>query len=95
LPFAPLAAFVRGGKEYKRIEPDFVLLKNGVLTVVEVDGDTVHLETPAQAHERTAMLEYEGARVIRVSASKCATPELASQYVRQLIQVIAKQQASR
>lgn len=37
---APLPVFVRGGKTYRRIEPDFVILKEGLVMVVEVDGDT-------------------------------------------------------
>jgi hypothetical protein len=54
--FAPLPVFVRGGEQYRRIEPDFVIVKSGVIMVVEVDGDTVHHKTPAEAHARTTML---------------------------------------
>ena len=36
--FAPLPVFVRGGKDYNRIEPDFLLVKDGITMVVEVDG---------------------------------------------------------
>ena len=39
--FAPLPVFIRGGKTYRRIEPDFVILKSGLVMAVEVDGDTV------------------------------------------------------
>lgn len=28
--FAPLPVFVRGGREYQRIEPDFIILKDGL-----------------------------------------------------------------
>jgi len=49
LSFAPLPVFIRGGETYRRIEPDFVVLHEGVVLVVEVDGDTVHQETPAEA----------------------------------------------
>ncbi len=59
--FAPLPVFVRGGQNYSRIEPDFVIVHNGLLMVVEVDGDTVHQETPAEAHKRTTILLHEGA----------------------------------
>ncbi len=93
--FAPLPVFVRGGQSYRRIEPDFVILKDGLLMVVEVDGDTVHQETPAEAHTRTTMLEYEGAHVERISASECASPEGAAVCARKLIQLMGKLKASR
>lgn len=54
--FAPLPVFVRGGESYSRIEPDFVVVHAGITMIVEVDGDTVHQETPAEAHARTSML---------------------------------------
>lgn len=63
--------------------------------VVEVDGDTVHQESPAEAHARTKMLEYEGAHVERVPASECATPEGAAACARRLIQLINKLKTSR
>ena len=67
--------FVRGGRLYRRIEPDFVILKDGIVLVVEVDGDTVHHETPAEAHARATMLAHEGARVETVRAVECETSE--------------------
>jgi hypothetical protein len=42
LSFAPLPVFIRGGQTYRRIEPDFVIVKSGIVMIVEVDGDTVH-----------------------------------------------------
>lgn len=73
--FAPLPVFIRGGKSYSRIEPDFVLVHKGITMVVEVDGDTVHVETPAEAQSRTRTLQHEGVVVERISASECNTPE--------------------
>jgi hypothetical protein len=93
--FAPLPVFVRGGQEYRRIEPDFVIVKDGLLMVVEVDGDTVHQETPAEADARTTMLQHEGAHVERVRAQECATPEAAKFYVKHLLQVLAKLKSAR
>ena len=93
--FAPLPVFVRGGDTYRRLEPDFVLLKDGLVMVVEVDGDTVHHETPAEAHARTTMLEHEGAQVEHVNASDCDTPEKARLCAAKLIAVISKVKASR
>lgn len=76
--FAPLPVFVRGGESYSRLEPDFVIIKSGIVMVVEIDGDTVHHETPVEAHTRTAMLQHEGVHIERLPASECATPEKAT-----------------
>jgi len=93
--FAPLPVFVRGGQSYKRIEPDFVILRHGLIFVVEVDGATVHVETPAEAHSRTTILEYEGASVLRVDASQCKTPELAKAYATELLQTMTRLKSAR
>jgi hypothetical protein len=93
--FAPLPVFVRGGEAYRRIEPDFVLLKDGVLMIVEVDGDTVHEDTPAEAHDRTTMLLHEGAFVERVKASDCDTAEKARVCAQKLVQVLGKRKAAK
>ncbi len=90
ISFAPLPVFIQGGETYKRIEPDFVILRNGIVMVVEVDGDTVHHETPAEAHVRTTMLAHEGAHIERVKANDCSTPELAEQCAEKILQVLAK-----
>jgi hypothetical protein len=90
ISFAPLPVFVRGGAQYRRIEPDFVIVHNGVIMVVEVDGDTVHQESPAEAHARTTMLAYEGVHIERVNASECASLEIAAGCARRLLQVAEK-----
>ena len=88
--FAPLPVFVRGGAEYKRIEPDFIIIKDGIVMIVEVDGDTVHQETPAEAHARTTMLVHEGVHVERIRASECDTLENAKKCALNLMQVLKK-----
>jgi hypothetical protein len=93
--FAPLPVFIRGGEEYRRIEPDFVIVKNGVVLVVEVDGDTVHNETPAEANDRTTMLRYEGVEIERIRASECQTKEQALACAKKMLQVIDKIKSSR
>lgn len=95
ISFAPLPVFVRGGETYKRIEPDFVIVKSGVIMVVEVDGDTVHHETPAEAHARTTMLAHEGVNIERVKASECSTQELANTCAKRILQIIEKLKAAR
>jgi hypothetical protein len=93
--FSPLPTFIRGGRNYQRIEPDFIILRHGLMVVVEVDGDTVHRESPAEAQERLKMLEHEGARIIRVRAELCATPDLAASYARDLLADIDKLKRAR
>ena len=93
--FAPLPVFVRGGKEYRRIEPDFVIVHQGSIAIVEVDGDTVHQESPADAHARTTMLAHEGAIVERVRASDCETAEKAVECARRVLGSLDKIRAAR
>jgi hypothetical protein len=95
VPFAPLPVFLRGGPDYRRIEPDFIIIKNGIVLHVEVDGDTVHQETPAEAHARTSLLLHEGAFVERVLASDCDDEAKAEACAQRLLDVMAKHLASR
>lgn len=93
--FAPLPVFIRGGDDYQRIEPDFVILQDGILLVVEVDGDTTHQETPVEAHHRTTILDYEGAFIERVKANECLTVELAQKCASKILAIIEKRKAMR
>jgi hypothetical protein len=88
--FAPLAVFIRGGQNYARLEPDFVVLKDGVLLVVEVDGDTYHRESPSDAHRRLLPLDHEGAKIERVTAEDCKTSEDAMRCADQLLEVVER-----
>ncbi len=88
--FAPLPVFVRGGLTYKRVEPDFLVIKDGIVLVVEVDGDTVHRESPREAHDRLTMLAHEGVHVERVNAKECDTAELAKACAAKVLRVIEK-----
>lgn len=88
--FAPLPVFVRGGQSYQRIEPDFVVINNGIMMVIEVDGDTYHRETPAEAQNRTTMLELEGARIVHIQAADCDTQEKADRFAKSIITRINK-----
>lgn len=95
ISFAPLPVFIRGGQTYSRIEPDFVIIHKGITMVVEVDGDTVHVETPAEAQARTRTLQYEGVAVERISASECNTPEKAKEAANKIILAITKLKESK
>lgn len=95
ISFAPLPVFVRGGDNYQRMEPDFVLIKDGITLVVEVDGDSVHQETPAEAHARTTMLMHEGVHIERVRASECDSPEKAKQCTDKILKLFAKYKSAR
>ncbi|MGC5328985.1 hypothetical protein [Brevibacillus sp. SYSU BS000544] len=90
ISFAPLPVFIKGGSSYKRIEPDFVVIKDGVILVVEIDGDTVHNETPAEAHDRTTMLLHEGVHFERLKADECDSEEKALLSARKMISIINK-----
>jgi hypothetical protein len=91
--FAPLPVFVRGGNEYRRIEPDFIVVKGGMIAVIEVDGN--HQESPVEAHDRTTMLVHEGAHVERVKAAECETFEQARECAGRILASLAKVRASR
>lgn len=86
--FAPLPVFLRGGPNYQRIEPDFVIFKSKLLMIIEVDGDTVHRETPAEADKRTRLFKYEGAFVEHVAASECDTQEKATACAKRLLAIL-------
>lgn len=62
LAVAPLPVFVRVGKAYNRLEPDFVVVYKGLTFVVEVDGDTFHKELPAEADKRLVPLTYKASK---------------------------------
>jgi hypothetical protein len=84
--FAPLAVFVRGGDEQRRIEPDFIIYRDGLLLAVEIDGPQ-HNEAPAEIARRTAMFTVEGAVVEHVTADDCGTETLARATVERLLHI--------
>ncbi|MEZ4390993.1 MAG: hypothetical protein R3A48_07855 [Polyangiales bacterium] len=90
IPFAPLPVFVRGGPAFSRVEPDFVLIKDGVVVFLEIDGASFHRESPADAHYRTKPFQDEGVVVERVKAADCNTPEKAALLAKQLGDLIRK-----
>lgn len=93
--FAPLPVFIRGGVDYQRIEPDFIIVKDGLILHVEVDGDGYHQEKPSEAHARTAMLHNEGVIVERINATNCETPDAAKIAAKQLVKLIEKRKSLR
>jgi hypothetical protein len=95
LAVAPLPVFVRIGKAYNRLEPDFVVIYKGLTFVVEVDGDTYHRELPAEADKRLVPLTYEGVEVRRIRAAELATEESADIAVRELKDWMARRKESR
>jgi hypothetical protein len=95
LAVAPLPVFVRVGKAYNRLEPDFVVVYKGLTFVVEVDGDTFHKELPAEADKRLVPLTYEGVDVRRIRASDLETDEAADLAVKELIEFMARRKEAR
>jgi hypothetical protein len=90
VPFAPLSVVISGGITYRRIEPDFLIYKDGLVLNVEIDGDLYHTETPTDAHKRLAFLLHEGIRSERIKAEECDTPEKAKEAVARIMRVIEK-----
>jgi len=95
LAIAPLPVFVRVGKAYNRLEPDFVVVYKGLTFVVEVDGDTFHKELPAEADKRLVPLTYEGVEVRRIRAADLGTDAAADAVVRELIEFMARRKEAR
>ena len=93
--FAPLPVFLKGGREYSRIEPDFILVKNGLIMCIEIDGDTVHTETPSEANARTRILSNEGIVVERFSSTRCATPQAAETLANEILALIETHRRNR
>jgi len=90
VPFAPLSVVLHGGIGYKRIEPDFVIYKQGIMLIVEIDSDFYHKETPAAAHARLKFLTDEGMKIERIKTSECDTPLKAGEAVERLLATIEK-----
>lgn len=95
LAVAPLPVFIRIGKVYNRLEPDFVVIYKGLTFVVEVDGDTFHRELPAEADKRLVPLTYEGVEVRRIRAAELETDVAADIAVKDLIDFMARRKESR
>lgn len=95
LAVSPLPVFVRIGKSYNRLEPDFIVVYKGLTFVVEVDGDSFHKELPAEADKRLVPLTYEGVEVRRIRASELTNDAAADAVVRDLIQFMARRKESR
>ncbi len=93
--FAPLPIFLRGGENYQRLEPDFIVLKDGVFAVIEVDGDNFHPETPSAARARLKLLEDAGAYILRVNAITCSTAEFAETCADNILNDIATHKHNR
>ena len=95
LAVAPLPVFVRIGKAYNRLEPDFVVVYKGLTFVVEVDGDTYHRELPAEADKRLVPLTYEGVEVRRIRAADLGSDGAADLAVKDLVEFMARRKESR
>jgi hypothetical protein len=85
VPFAPLPVFLRGGATFQRVEPDFFVFEGKAVMVIEVDGDTVHTESPAEADRRTRIFKDEHAFIERVLASEVDTPAKADTRVKEIL----------
>lgn len=89
---APLPVFVRPNGT--RFEPDFLIVYEGVVLVVEVDGDWSHTEKPVDAHERLEVLTTEGVKLHRIRASACGSRADADNEAGRILDVLKKHKAS-
>lgn len=85
LVFAPLPVFLKGGRNYARYEPDFFIIKDGITTIIEIDGHVVHSGRKANDQRKTMMFEREGTNVIRIMANDCFTEEGAMRQARDVL----------
>ncbi|MNG22074.1 hypothetical protein D3C85_1660080 [compost metagenome] len=92
---APLPVFVRIGKAYNRLEPDFIVIYKGLTFIIEVDGDTYHRESPAEADKRLIPLTYEGVEVRRIRAAELSNDDAADAVVRDLVEFMQRRKAAR
>ncbi len=95
IPFAPLPVVLRGAEQRRRVEPDFLIFQDGVVMIVEIDGDLYHTETPAAAHARLKLLLDEGAKLERINAFECDTPDKAREAVARIIATMDKLRRAR
>ena len=96
ISFAPNSVWIRGGDNYRRVETDFVIYKDGQLVVLEVDGSQFHHETPVEAHERLTLFAYEGAHIERIRSAECDTAEKAETLVaNSILPLLKKLKANR
>jgi hypothetical protein len=94
IPFAPLAVVVRGGTTYNRVAPDFLILKDGVVMLVEIDGP-YHFETLSQAFARLKFITDENVKSERIPSTACDSPEKAREAVRRIVATIDKLRLAR
>lgn len=84
---APLPVFLRpGGTRPYRIEPDMIILRNGHIIQVEINGSPFHEERAVDAQERTIAMQREGVEVFYIDADKCKTVEKAQTELHRLLQ---------
>lgn len=95
IAFAPLPVFIHGGQQYHRLEPDFLILKDGIAFQVEIDGDTVHRETPAQAQHRTDPMEFAGVKIRRIASSDIRDDDEAARRVNGILKWIDQEKKIR
>ncbi|MFX3637064.1 MAG: DUF559 domain-containing protein [Candidatus Pristimantibacillus sp.] len=84
----PLPVLLQGGKEYFRIEPDFVILKEGITYIVELDGDATHAKRQKEDYEKDQMFKRQGFMVFRRRAQDCSTEEGAMKVARGILKRI-------
>jgi hypothetical protein len=92
--FAPLPVFVKANALRRRVELDFLIIKDGITLIVEIDGGS-HTERPVDAQDRLIAFEQEGCHVFRVDAADCANLIQAAKMVKRILEHISQLKFSR
>jgi hypothetical protein len=81
---APLPVFVKLKATRPRVEPDFLVVKDNVTLIIEVDGGS-HQERPVEAQERLAAFKAQGIEVLHVDANDLGTDEQAQKVLKRIL----------
>ncbi len=96
VPFAPLSVVLEGGMPVRRrIEPGIVLYRQGLVMVLEIDGDLGHHERLREARDRLKSLTGEGVTLERIGAAECDTPGRAVVAVKRVLLTLEKHRQTR
>lgn len=81
--FAPLPTFIRNDLG-NRIEPDFIVFKDGISLLIEVDGRSYHRESPVDAQNRLNAFTAQGVESFRVDAGRLNSASDADSVVKEI-----------
>lgn len=92
--FAPLPTFIKNSHG-SRVEPDFIIFKDGISLLIEVDGRSYHRESPVDAQNRLLAFTGEGVDSFRVDASRLSDPDSADVVAKEILSYVEKRKSLR